>query len=156
MCTQDAPWVTMRSMEGGATHVLLIPSALRARIEDSARLAYPREACGFLIGRRTGDHVEVVDLHDARNLAGDGASNRFLADPLDHLAAEDEARAHGLEVVGVWHSHPDEPARLSELDRAGAQPGWSHAILSIDRAGATELRSWKLVEARFIEENLRN
>ncbi len=139
----------------GAAHELRIPAALRARIEESARREYPREACGFLLGRRDAGRVDVVEVHYARNVAAAGPSNRFLADPRDHLSAEEDALARGLEVVGVWHSHPDEPARPSELDRAGAQPGWSHAILAIDRAWTTELRSWKLVEGRLVEEFLR-
>lgn len=142
-------------MRGVATLGLRITPASRARIESSARDAYPREACGFLLGRRAGDQVEVVEVRAARNLVAAEAPRRFLVDPVDHLAAEDEARALGLELVGVWHSHPDEPARPSDLDRAGAQPGWSHAILSVDRVGATDLRSWKLVGGRFVEEFVR-
>ena len=34
------------------------------------------------------------------------------------MKADQLARAEGLEIIGIWHSHPDHPARPSETDRA--------------------------------------
>ena len=63
-----------------------------------------------------------------------------------------EPRAAGLEVVGVWHSHPDHSAQPSETDRSAAWEGWSYLILSVTSEGVTESRSWRLREEAFIEE----
>jgi len=54
--------------------------------------------------------------------------------------------------VGIWHSHPDHPARPSETDRAAAWEGWSYLIASVTDAGLSELRSWRLSGERFLEE----
>jgi proteasome lid subunit RPN8/RPN11 len=89
----------------------------------------------------------------ARNL-DPNARDRYEIDPADHLAAEDEARALGLEVVGVWHSHPDHPALPSETDRQRAWPGWSYVIVAVAEGQSVGLRSWRLQGERFAEEQV--
>ena len=95
----------------------------------------------------------VERARSARNLVA-SAHDRYELDPADHLAAEDEARALGLEVVGVWHSHPDRPALPSETDRRRAWPGWSYVIVAVASGKAAELRSWRLEGDRFAEEEV--
>ena len=136
-----------------STTIVLGPS-LRAEIERAARDAYPREACGLLIGKQHGARIDVDRVRAARNLDDARPNDRYELDPADHLAAEEEAHALGLDVVGVWHSHPDHPARPSETDRVRAWNGWSYAIVSVEKDGARELRSWRLVEDRFLEEEV--
>lgn len=135
-----------------ARPTLEFPARQRARIEVWACSRYPLEACGLLLGRSTGARVTVVDVRLARNLVP--ARDRYELDPLDHLDAEEHAREHGLEVVGVWHSHPDHPAVPSESDRAGAWEGWSYAIVSVNADEVLALRSWRLAGAVFDEEEV--
>jgi proteasome lid subunit RPN8/RPN11 len=66
------------------------------------------------------------------------------------MAAEDEAEALGLDVVGVFHSHPDHPAEASETDREWALPWFSYLITSVRSGRAAESRSWRLVDDRSI------
>jgi proteasome lid subunit RPN8/RPN11 len=136
-----------------AVHALQLAEPVRTELERSARRSYPREACGLLIGRFQGHVTSVEHVHAARNLAS--APDRFELDPVDHLAAEDRARDAGLEVVGVWHSHPNEPAVPSDLDRAQAFGGWSYAIVSVVAGALVELRAWRLEAARFVEVEVR-
>jgi proteasome lid subunit RPN8/RPN11 len=75
-------------------------------------------------------------------------------DPADHLAAWKAAEAEGLDVVGAWHSHPDQPAVPSATDRAEASAGLSYLIVAVSASGAGELRSWRLVDDAFEEEPL--
>jgi len=127
---------------------------LRAEIERSACRAYPAEGCGLLLGRQDGALIEIEFARTARNLNTARARDRYELDPADHLAAEAEARTRGMEIVGVWHSHPDHPARPSETDRAQAWENWSYVIVSVGREGAGELRSWRLVDGLFVEEGV--
>lgn len=117
-----------------------------ATILEAARRAWPREACGLLLGE--GDRTAGVRLRGAletRNVAGPG---RFTLDPADFLAKEGRARAEGLAVVGIWHSHATdgEPrardAAPSALDRAGAWPGWLQVIAAVGPAGDALLRAY--------------
>lgn len=137
-----------------SSHVHVLPDPLRERIEACARACYPREACGLLLGRRAAGRLEIVDVREARNLAAERAHERFELDPVDHLAAEEHAAAHGLEVLGVWHSHPDRPARPSAADLAGAWSGWSQVIVAVEGGAVLELRTWRLVEGGFVEQRV--
>ena len=90
----------------------------RTVLEHWARERYPFEACGLLVGRRIGDAIEVASVHRARNLESDRAHDRYTVSPADWLDTEQTARAEGLEVVGIWHTHPDQPASPSRTVRA--------------------------------------
>ena len=131
---------------------LELPLSLRSRLEAQSRARYPHEACGLLLGRRSGAITVVTHVLEARNLATTRPHERYDLDPSDHFAAEELARALGLDVVGIWHSHPDRPAFPSELDRTQAWKGWSYAIVSVSAGAAREVRSWRLAGERFVEE----
>jgi proteasome lid subunit RPN8/RPN11 len=128
---------------------LRLPRELGARLETWSRQAAPREGCGLLLGRRRGRTTAVERVTWARNL--EPRHDRFDLDPLGLLTAERAARGAGLEVVGVWHSHPSGCARPSATDRAGAYEGWSYVIVGL--AGSTpELRAFRLAGGRFAEQ----
>src|SRR5690606_5543485 len=93
---------------------LILPPAVRARIDAWVRAGHPDETCGMLIGRRHGDRTLVTRAVQARNLAREHRRDRFDLDPVAYVMTDGEARAEGLSVVGIWHSHPDHPAVPSE------------------------------------------
>lgn len=134
---------------------LRLPESLRDTVHAFARRGYPRETCGLLLGTRNGGENRVTLVRQARNINAVRAQDRYELDPNDYLAADREARAAGLDIVGIWHSHPDHPARPSETDRASAWPEWSYVIVSVQRDGERELRSWRLNGADFEEEVIR-
>lgn len=136
--------------------VLLLPPAIRAELEAAAAAGYPDETCGLLLGTSGGEGCVVTAQHAARNLNRERARDRFELDPQAYLAAEARAAAEGIEVVGVWHSHPDHPARPSETDRRQAWPGWSYVILAVASGEVVDLRSWRLAGKVFIEEEVRH
>ncbi len=72
------------------------------------------------------------------------------------LLAEQESEALGMEILGVYHSHPDHPPLPSEFDRDWALPWYSYLITSVARGRAIESRSWRLAEDRssFTSEEL--
>lgn len=133
-------------------HVLRLPPTLRAELETWVRAGYPHETCGLLLGSRKDATCTVARVRQARNVVMERAHDRFELDPEDFLAADAEGRRLGLEIVGVWHSHPDHPARPSETDRAAAWPGWSYLIVSVGRNGVADWRSWQLNGDEFAEE----
>ncbi len=134
------------------TSTLRLPAALRACIEAWAVESHPRESCGLLIGTRSPGRTLVLDVSRARNL--DHAADRYTIDPIDFLAADTDARASVLEVVGVWHSHPHGGAVPSAIDRAEAHVGWSYVIVATLPGHAWDLRSWRLDQGAFVAETL--
>lgn len=82
---------------------------------------YPREACGFLLGRRSPASWRADTALASPNLAPPGVRDRFEIDPEARRAAEAVARAQDLEIVGFYHSHPDHGAHFSSTDREGSE-----------------------------------
>ena len=133
---------------------LRLDDARFAEINARARAEYPHEACGLLIGREAGGRTLVERVASCRNLAGDRLADRYLLDPNDFRAADETARREGFDIVGIWHTHPDHPARPSETDLEAAWPGYSYLIVSVTSAGVAERRAWRLEDERFIEQEI--
>ena len=136
--------------------VLLLPPGVRRWLARWARAAYPDEACGCLLGLRSAGRVEVRHARLGTNTNTERARDRYELDPRDLLRADDEARALGLDVVGIWHSHPDHPAVPSETDRTGAWEGWSYVIVAVGSGGVSGIRAWRLSGDAFLEEEIRS
>jgi proteasome lid subunit RPN8/RPN11 len=142
-----------------ATHIVDMASlhlapTVRTSLETWSVSRYPAEACGLLLGTRTSSHADAHLAREARNLRTSNAGSHFELDPADHLAAELEAAALGLEIIGIWHSHPDAPPNPSRADRAAAWSAWSYVIVSVHAGAHSEMRSWRLTGAQFEEERL--
>src|SRR5947208_16121392 len=86
-----------------------------------AEAGYPEEVCGLLLGTLTGPgQRRVCEVRPAANINRDRARDRYEVDPIDYLRIERSGAQRGLEVVGIYHTHPDHPSRPSETDRARA------------------------------------
>ena len=129
-----------------------MPSELRKDLETLVSDGYPYETCGLLVGDQSKGCVRLVRVVGTRNLNIARARDRYELDPMDFAAADGEARRDGLEIVGIWHSHPDHPALPSEIDLTKAWEGWSYVIASVTKEGVVDLRSWRLEDEIFIEE----
>jgi proteasome lid subunit RPN8/RPN11 len=135
--------------------LVIDPADLEA-IGREGEARYPEEGCGFLLGRTGGGATVVERVAMAANAWREGRRIRFTIHPEAVLAVHKEAEGEGLEVVGVFHSHPDQPAVPSEIDREGAWPGWSYVIVSVRAGRAAGVRSWRLADdrERFEEETI--
>ncbi len=122
--------------------MFILPSLLWREIEVRTRRALPEETCGLLLGSSRGNEVEIHALAAARNTAAD-PRKQFELDPLDLLAAEDGARASGLSIVGVWHSHPRGPLQASTQDQHGSPATWLTLIAVPKPLEGIELGCWR-------------
>lgn len=123
---------------------IVLPAAERAKVEAHGEQAYPGECCGLLVGRLSDQRYEVVRAEACTNLREGEADDRFEVDPKDFLRVDDEARNDGLEVIGVYHSHPDHAPRPSRFDAAAAFPGFAYIIVAVRGGKAAGMRSWIL------------
>lgn len=96
-------------------------------IRAHAERDYPYECCGLLIGRLLVDgDKEILEIHEISNAREEEHKrNRFLIRPEELLQGERNARALKLEVVGIYHSHPDCVAVPSSYDLEHAWPTYS-------------------------------
>jgi proteasome lid subunit RPN8/RPN11 len=130
---------------------LLLPDAVRQGIRAHGEEAYPEECCGAMLGRDRDDGVrEIVEILRIGNTKDENRTRRYLIDPKDLLAAEKTARGKKLDVLGIYHSHPDHPSRPSEFDREHAMPFWSYVIVAVAKGKAELLTSWQLSEDRQV------
>lgn len=125
---------------------------LRRRLEEFVASGYPNEVCGLLVGREVSRVTRVERVTLARNLAGARRADRYTLDPRDFLEADDAARRDGLEIVGIWHSHPDHPARPSRTDFEAAWEGYTYVILSVGAEGVVGVKAWRLEGLAFLEQ----
>lgn len=137
-----------------ATTELILQADHHADLSRRVAAGHPHEVCGLLIGRLDGDRVVVERVVQAGNLNTERAHDRYQLDPADFLAADKAARADGLDIVGIWHSHPDHPARPSITDLEAAWEGYSYLIIRVTAAGAQDFRSWRLHDSLFREERV--
>ena len=56
---------------------------------------------------------------------------------------EQELDPRGLEIVGVYHSHPDCPAIFSKEDEKYMVPGLEYVIMSVTAQGVVDEKSYK-------------
>ncbi|HEX6180452.1 MAG TPA: M67 family metallopeptidase [Chitinophagaceae bacterium] len=133
--------------------IRITPSAYEIITQDAIH-SFPYECCGFLYGTENGDRI-ITDALVANNSKEGDKRKRFEISAKDYLHAERYAEEKGLNLLGVYHSHPNHPAIPSEHDRVAAQPYFSYIIISIYDELIDHLRSWRLNESfQFDEETV--
>ena len=128
-----------------------------ADIREHGIRDYPYECCGLLLGRFGPAGKIVSETYPISNAREESAKrNRFLITPEELMKGERYARAHDLEVVGFYHSHPDSPAVPSQYDLEHAWPTYSYIIVSTSADRATDLFSWEQEpdRSRFNQEEI--
>ena len=127
-----------------------------ASIRRHGEADYPAEACGLIGGAVEADRKVAVQLVPLANQRTNSARNRYLIDPESFRRAQQQLDRDGLEVIGVYHSHPDHPPVPSAFDREHAWPWLSYVIVSVARGRAAELKCWTLADDRgtFVEESV--
>lgn len=84
----------------------------------------PLEACGLLAGR--GSKVESVI--EVANQAQSPV--RYVMDPIEQLNAFEWIESNGLDLIGIFHSHPSGPETVSPTDIAEAAYAVVYVILA--------------------------
>lgn len=130
---------------------LIISNEALQKMNNHAEADYPNECCGFFYGLE-GEIRRVRVAREVANAKEGDQSERFQIDPLDYQKAEKYAIEHDLDLLGIYHSHPDHPAEPSEHDREVALPWFSYIIISVQDGKAVNTRSWQLNDERKFEE----
>lgn len=124
--------------------ILRIPADLLKIVEKHAVREYPYECCGLLLGKRRGEEATVLQVAEARNIYLGDRRAGYLVDPMDYYGAELRAEAEGMEVLGIYHSHPNKPAKPSRKDRSEAYQGYFYLIVSVYNRDVKDVGVWRL------------
>ena len=124
--------------------------------QDALR-SFPDECCGFFFGNEIGKERIITNILTVDNSKEGDKKRRFEIAPKDYMNAEKFADENELQLLGVYHSHPNHPAVPSEHDRIAAQPYFSYIIISVIEKQIADIRSWQLSENfQFEEETIEN
>ncbi|MDJ0662448.1 MAG: M67 family metallopeptidase [Crocosphaera sp.] len=141
------------------------------QIQGHAEMTYPEECCGLLLGTLERDNKWVIEVRETENSWTSESNqnlpdlpssnqqplskkNRFSIDPYILLQVQKEVRDRCLNIIGIYHSHPDHPAIPSPFDREIAWLYYSYIIISLRQGEFTEIRSWKLEENNHFQEEI--
>ncbi|WP_236075250.1 M67 family metallopeptidase [Mariprofundus sp. EBB-1] len=119
-----------------------IPSHCLSIMREAGEAGYPHEICGLLVGTINNHGWQVHDIKPVANLNEERAADRFQLDPAGYQQIDRELRGTGLEIIGVYHSHPDCPAKPSPTDLGSAWEGFAYPIISICDGLMTDIQCW--------------
>ena len=137
--------------------MILVNDEQLAQMRAHGESDYPYECCGLMLGKFEGGHKTVRETYPISNAREEAAKrNRFLIRPEELMRGEKYAREHGFDVVGFYHSHPDDVAVPSQYDLEHAWPTYSYIVMAVESGRAAALRSWEMESdrSRFNEEEI--
>ncbi|MDX8381605.1 MAG: M67 family metallopeptidase [Ghiorsea sp.] len=120
-------------------------AALKA-MQLIAEEGYPDEICGLLVGNSNAQDWQVKEVRQVTNLNAERAADRFQLDPAGYQAIDSELRGSGQEIIGVFHSHPDCPAKPSPTDLSSAWEGFVYPIVSVVSGQVAQVNCWVLTD----------
>ncbi len=106
------------------------PLAWAAMVAHAEKI-YPNECCGAMLGQTRGEEKTVTEAVPLVNAFAGEQGERYELRPEDLLAADKAARERGMDLIGIFHSHPDCDAYFSETDLKNSCPWYSFVVLSI-------------------------
>ena len=116
-------------------------------LQAYAQVAPDHERCGLLAGR---DGVITLVLH-AGNIAGDPATQYEIA-PAELFQLMREIRGAGLQLLGIYHSHPHGANEPSRTDIARAYyPDAAYFIISPLPDAETAVRAFSIRDGEVSE-----
>jgi len=136
--------------------MIQIPKKVLNSILQEAKKGYPNECCGLLIGKNENGKKKVISITPITNINKTRMQDRYEMDPRELEAADNAARQKSVEIIGIYHSHPDHPPRPSAFDQERAWPVYSYMIVAVEKGVKFEAQSWVLEDwgGEFQEEVL--
>ncbi|MHB1389876.1 MAG: M67 family metallopeptidase [Thermoleophilia bacterium] len=112
------------------TSVLRLTRTQQAALVAHARSCRPEEACGILAGTRDGGTAIVTRVFLMEN--AEHSNIFYQMESREQFQVFDEIEKEGLQLVGIFHSHPHSPAFPSGVDLELAfYPDAAYLIVSL-------------------------
>jgi proteasome lid subunit RPN8/RPN11 len=122
--------------------MIRIESEPWAAMVAHARSTYPNECCGAMLGSIDGDQKTVRVSMQLQNAFEGAQAARYELRPEDLMAADKAAREREMDLIGIYHSHPDCDAYFSKTDLQNSCPWYSFVVLSIQKGEFHHANSW--------------
>jgi|DewCreStandDraft_4_1066084.scaffolds.fasta_scaffold104009_2 proteasome lid subunit RPN8/RPN11 len=119
-----------------------ITDAHLKQIYAHAGESYPYECCGFLLGSFTEAGL-VQQVRPATNQNSE-RTDRFIISGEEYAQVQFAADEAGLEIIGIYHSHPDWPPIPSQTDMEHAWEEVYYLITSVHERMPLNTNVWRL------------
>ena len=106
----------------------------------------PSESCAMLFGKKVGDNWNVKEVFLTQNI--DDSQTNFTISPEELLKGYQIAEKNQLEVVGIFHSHPNSDAIPSNTDKKFMQ---NNPVPWIIFSGVTNSLKVYLLDSDLVE-----
>jgi len=128
--------------------MLKISKIIVEEIYSQGQQKAPIEACGYLAGNNN----IVARRYPMHNV--DQSNEHFTLDPAEQFKVIKETRAEDLEILAVYHTHPETPARPSEEDiKLAYDPNIIYVIASLKDDNNT-IKAFKINNGNVTEQEL--
>jgi proteasome lid subunit RPN8/RPN11 len=126
--------------------VLKLTAVQLDQIRHHGEATYPHECCGVFTGELLPDGLKTVRaVVQCGNTHNDPTRSWYQIDPRELVRIQREAYERGEDVIGFYHSHPDDAAQWSASDLAEAHwTGCSYVITSVEQGKAVQTNSFEL------------
>ena len=105
-------------------HPLILTNEQLQKMITHVHAHAPLEACGLLAGRDSKVESVLAVTNQAQSEV------RYVMDPIEQLNAFEWIDSNGLELIGIFHSHPTGPEAVSPTDIAQAAYAVVYVILA--------------------------
>jgi proteasome lid subunit RPN8/RPN11 len=128
--------------------ILQIEQKILTAMQAHGRREEPNEACGYLATKDgiVSRHFELTNI--------DAAPDHYSMDPAQQFATIRQIRDENMQLAGVYHTHPDTPARPSMEDiRLAYDPDLVYFIVSL-MAGVEPVLAYKMNQGEVVQVDL--
>ncbi len=125
---------------------VVLARAIQVLLLEQARLAYPEECCGLLLGQKTPEEWMIHWMLPLPNNAPpDERTRQYEFEPLLFRDIELLSSKYSFTLLGIYHSHPQGTAIPSEKDIRMAWDDYLYCIIGWS-PNANEMRFWEIKE----------
>ena len=125
---------------------LKIPNNIFEQLIQQAKAEIPIEACGILAGR----DGQVERLYKMTN--ADKSGTHFTMTPEEQFKVIKDIRSAALEMLAIYHSHPESPARPSAEDiRMALTPDVIYVIVSLQNTSCPAVKGFVIEDGNITE-----
>ncbi len=125
---------------------LEIPAYVFEQMLEQAKAQAPIEVCGILAGNGS----KVEKLYKMTNV--DNSSSHFMMEPKEQFTVVKDIRSASLEMLAIYHSHPETLARPSAEDiRLALTPDVIYLIVSLQDAKAPAVKGLLIEDGTVTE-----
>ncbi len=125
---------------------LKIPNHIFEQMLEQAKAQAPVEACGILAG----SNGRIEKLYKMTN--AEQRSDHFMMEPEEQFEAVKDIRSNSLDMLAIYHSHPQTPARPSAEDiRLALTPGVIYVIVSLQGTNGPVVKGFQIEDGTITE-----